>query len=515
MNKFIQTNKQQKKDFRYSVTDGVFSTIMVYLGAVFLTPYLLALGANSFQIGLTTYIPTLIASILCFFSYDFLKFFNSKKSYVVFFVIIQATLWIPLSFVYFFVTGNFAIWIVLIIYFLISIVGSIPGPVYGDWIGKIFRIKGIGLYNAKRNIICYLVTIIPLIFAASILEALSKSNALHIFTVIFLFASFFRFLSAVFLNKMSTTETKEEIRNEIHESRGHTFKIFKEEINTNKNYVFYLVIVILYYLCVYITAPYNRFYLLEIIKLSYLQYILVEIVAIIGVVLTLFYWGTTIDKFGSTKVLKATMFFLPLYPLTLIFFSKNFIVLIILIFIDAVLTAGLGISITSYLYQNVRKNLVSHMTFLTLFQSVALTIGALSAAGLNYLLTRKLGNEATSLFWIFLIGIVLRIIIALWSQKLKDNNYTDKTNILKEIIIFKPIVYGGSKLIQVWGEKQKQITHKVGRTTTKIKKQIRKDFTLTAKKFKTEMKHTRKEIITKTKKTIKKTKNIIYKDEDF
>lgn len=141
MTKFIQTEEQQKQDFKYSVIDGVFWTIMAYLGAVFLTPYLLSLGANSFQIGLTTYLPTLIASILCFFSYDLLKYFNSKKSFVVFFVIIQAILWIPLAFVYFFATGKVAVWFVLIIFFLISIIGTIPGPVYGDWIGKIFKIK--------------------------------------------------------------------------------------------------------------------------------------------------------------------------------------------------------------------------------------------------------------------------------------------------------------------------------------------------------------------------------------
>ncbi|HOW29766.1 MAG TPA: MFS transporter [archaeon] len=521
MTTFIQTEEQQKKDFKYSVMDGVFWTIMTYLGAVFLTPYLLSLGANSFQIGLTTYVPTLIASIICFFSYDFLKYFNSKRSFVVFFVIIQATLWIPLAFVYFFATGSTAVWFVLIIYFLISIIGTIPGPVYGDWIGKVFKIKEIGLYNARRNIICNLVTILPLFFAGSILDAASHSNTLFIFTIIFIFAGIFRFISAMSLNKMSITETKEEIKHETHQSKGLMLNAFRDEIKNNKNYVYFFVVVLFYYFSLYVTAPYNRFYLLEIAKLSYTQYISIEIVAILGVILTLFYWGTAVDKFGATRVLKATIFFLPLYPLTLILFSKNFYVLISLVFIDAVLTAGLGIALTSYLYQNIRKNLIAHMTFLTLFQSIALTLGALSAAGINYLLTKNLGSETRALFWVFIIGIGLRFISAILSQGLKDNN-PEKTNVLKEIIVFKPIIYGGGKLMQIWGEKQKEITHNVGQRTKKIQlhlkkttKQIKGDFSLTAKKFGKELNDTTEEIIHTTKKAIKRTKKFLDKKDDF
>lgn len=508
MTKFTQTKKQQKTDFKYSVMDGVFWTIMSYLGSVFLTPYLLTLGANSFQISLTSYIPTLIASVLCFFSYDILKFFNSKKSYVVFFVTLQAILWLPLAVVYFFVGEHIVVWAVLIIYFLISIVGAIPGPVYGAWIGKIFKIEEIGIYNAKRNIICNLITIIPLIFAGMVLDAVSRFQTVYIFTFIFVLAGIFRLLSAMSLNKMSVTETKEDIKNETHESKGLMLKAFKEEIKENKVYLYFLIVILFYYFSVYFTAPYNRFYLLDVIKLNYTQYIFLEIFAILGVVLTLFYWGTAIDKFGATKVLKATMFFIPLYPITLVFFSKNYILLVILMFIDAVLTAGLGIAITSYMYQNIKKKLIAQMTFLTLFQSIALTVGALGAAFVNHLFFKNIGIESKSLFYVFIIGIILRIITVILSQKLEDKSES-KTNILKEILVFKPIIYGGEKILQIWDEKNKEMLQNVGHKTHKINKKIKKDFSLTAKKIKKEMNDTTNEIVNVTKKAIKKTEKVL------
>lgn len=517
MTTFIQTEKQQKSDFKYSVIDGLFWTIMTYLGAVFVTPYLLALGANSFQIGLTTYVPTLIASILCFFSYDILKLFKSKKQYVFFFVILQAILWIPLAFIYVFVTGINAVWFVLIIYFLILIIGTIPGPVYGDWIGKVFKIKEIGLYNARRNIICNLITIIPLFFAGTLLDAVSKSNTLYIFTLIFISAGFFRFLSGIALNKMSTTENKEDIINETHETKGKMLNSLKGELKNNKNYFFFLIVILLLYFSIFITAPYNRFYLLEIAKFTYKQYIAIEIFAILGVILTLFYWGKAVDKFGATRVLKATLLFLPLYPLAIIFLSHNFYVFTVFIFIDAILTAGLGISITSYLYQNIKKDLIAHMTFFALIQAIALSIGALTAAGINHVLTKILTTETKALFWIFLIGAILRIITAIISQKLKDTNI-NKTNVLKEIMIFKPITYGGGKLLQIWGEKQKKITNRFEKHTITFKKHLTKttikakrDFSKTAYKFGKELNTKKEDIIKTTKKTIKKTKIILNK----
>jgi MFS family permease len=297
---------------------------------------------------------------------------------------------------------------------------------------------------------------------------------------------------------MSKTEDKDEILKETVHTKKPMFSVFKDAIVNDKIYFYFLIVILIYYFSLYISVPYNKFYLLNIIKLSYAQYLILEIIAIIGVIVSLFYWGKTCDKFGATKTLKATMIFLPLYPLALIFFPHNLTILAILIFIDAVITAGLGLSITTYLYQNIKQNLITHYTFFLVFQAVALTIGALLGALINKVATGYLGTEAKGLVIVFSVGVFFRIITAIFTSKIKDKRPPKKgdTDIIKEIITFRPVAYGVTELSKLFNKHQMRLTHNVGRTTIHLHKNLHK---------------TAKQIIKTTRKAIQKTKTLLDK----
>lgn len=495
---FKQTPAQQKRDFKYSVLDGIFWAVMYYLTAVFLTPYLIELGASSFEVGLLSYAPLLIAAIVCFFSYDVLKLFNSKKQMVFFFVMVHAALWIPVGFSHILFEGKTQVWFVLIIATIITIISQFTGPVYTDWIGKLFDINKIGNYNARKSVILQLISIIPLILAGYMLQAISSKNSLLGFTIIFIFAGLCRFISGLYINTMSQTEDKEDIIKETVHKKKPMFSVFKEGIVKDKTYLYFMIVILIYYFSIYITIPYNKFYLLEIIKLSYTKYLTLEITAIIGVVLSLFYWGKACDKFGATKVLKATILFIPLYPLALIVFPNNLLILGFFIFVDAFISAGLGLSITTYIYQNLQKNLITHYTFFMVFQAAALTVGALFGALINKIATNHFGTEAKGLVVVFAIGVFFRIITAIFTSKIKDKRLSQKRekDMVKEIITFRPVRYGVVALTKRFEVNQKKITRKVEQTTV----HLHKNFHKTAKK-----------IIKNTKKAIKDTKKRLEK----
>lgn len=495
---FTQTPLQQKKDFKYSVLDGIFWAVMYYLTSVFLTPYLIKLGANSFEVGLLAYAPLLLAAIVCFFSYDILKLFNSKKQMVVFFVMIHAALWIPIGFSHVFFTGKAQVWFVLIIATIITIISQFIGPVYTDWIGKLFDLNKMGNYNARKSVILQLISIIPLILAGYLLQAINNKDGLMGFTIIFIFAGFCRFISGLYLNTMSRTEDKEEIIKETVHTKKPMFSVFKDEILKDKTYLYFMLVMIIYYFSLYISAPYNTFYILNIIKLGYTKYLTLSIISILGVMVSLFYWGKACDKFGATKILKATMIFLPLYPLALILFPHNMVILTTLVFIDAFITAGLGLSITTYIYQNLKKNLITHYTFFMVFQAAALTVGALLGAVINKIATHYYGTEAKGIIVVFAVGVFFRVITAIFTSRIKDKRPQLKNdkNMVIEIITFRPVFYGVGELTKRFEKHQKRITQNVGRTTTHLHKNLHK---------------TAKEIIKTTKKAIHKTKKILEK----
>ncbi|MFH0906013.1 MAG: hypothetical protein V1824_01590, partial [archaeon] len=202
---FKQTQKQQEQDFKYSVLDGMFWVIMNSLALVFLSPYIIELGASPLQIGILESLPTFIASFLPFISFIILKNFNSKKDFIVFFVTIQALLWFPLAVLKFLVTdNNLAINLIIFIYVLIISAGTIITPVYRDWISKVFIFKKMGSYLARKAALVDLFSIVPLIATSLFLDLFNKTQSLLLgFSLVFIIGGVCRLFSASYINRMS------------------------------------------------------------------------------------------------------------------------------------------------------------------------------------------------------------------------------------------------------------------------------------------------------------------------
>jgi len=109
-----------------------------------------------------------------------------------------------------------------------------------------------------------------------------------------------------------------------------------------------------------------------------------------------------------------------------------------------------------------------------LFQAVALTIGALLGLLINKIATNYYGTEAKGIIIVFVVGIFLRIITAIFTSKIKDKNPPQKedTNIVKEIITFRPVIYGVGELSKAFFTHQKNITRNVGEKSKHIHKNL-------------------------------------------
>jgi len=444
---FKQTDKQQKKDLKYYLSDGIFWAGMYYLGLVFLVPYLMSLKANTFQIGLLNVLPIFIASFFGLFSYDLVKYFKSEKQFVIFFIALQAFFWIPLAFVGYLLNSKLVIWLVIIFYCLITIMEQLPYPVYREWIGKLFNPHKIVEYTSRKQIILNLVSILPLFLAGAVMDAINKNNAALGFTIIFIIAGLFRFGSVVVMSKMSKTEDQEELTAKSKEMTKPVFSVFNNLVLKNKQFLYFITIVSLIYFGMYIASPFYRYYFLEILKFDYKQYIILEIGSILGLVLSYYYWGKICDKFGSTKVLKAIILFLPVYPLLVILFGNNALLLFLLNVFDGVLMAGLTLSVYGYFYQNVKYDMIHHMSFFTIFQSTAMLLGSIVGGIISS--TPKfwyMGSEKYGLLLIFGISILFRLFTIGFINKIEDKNKS-KIDLPKNILLQKPIMFGVTKFL--------------------------------------------------------------------
>lgn len=472
---FKQTTKQQKRDLKYYVSEGIFWAVMYYLGLAFLVPYLIYLKANTFQIGLLNVLPVFIASFFGLFSYDIVKFFKSKKHFVVFFMALQAFFWIPLALVGYIIKSQLVIWLVIIFYCLITIMEQLPYPVYRDWIGKVFNPHRIVEYTSKKQIILNLVSIVPLFLAGIIMDTINKGNTMIGFVIIFIIAGVFRFGSAIVVNKMSQTEDSEQITKQAREMSKPIFRVFNNVVLKNKQFLYFITIISLVYFGMYIAAPFYRYYFLEIFKFDYRQYIMLEIGSILGLVLSFYYWGLICDKYGATKVLKAIILFLPVYPLLIILFGNNTVLLFLLNVFDGVLMAGLTLSIYGYFYQNVKYDMIHHMSFFMIFQSTAMLLGSI-VGGIISSTPRfwYMGVEKYGLLLVFSISILFRLFTIGFINKIQDQNKKD-INLPKNIILQKPIMFGITTFLNFTREEGKVILLEMYKEGKELEGELKKE----------------------------------------
>ncbi len=440
---FRRTQKQQKKDQRYNVIEGVYWAIMFYLLTLFLVPYALYFGATPFQIGLLESLPLFVGSLFGLLSYSVLKHFRSKKQLCVIFSIYQVILCVLLGVFYFFISQN-KVFVIIFLFILFNVFDVITRIIHTDWIGKLFVLKRIGAYTAQKQILLQMISIIPILLSGYLLDTLFVGqNVLIGFTILFIIAALSRLIGAHYLNKINATETREDIKEEIKEHKISLIKVIKKDVLQNKEYKFFLIVILILYFSIFMASPYFKYYFLESLGLSYFSFVFLHVITVVSTVLSLRYWGQINDKYGASKILKATTLFFPLYTLLLIFFHRSFLLLCLLNFFDGMLVGGFVIAIRTYFYQNTRKDLITHFSLFSFVQALGVILGTLFGGYIIVKASNFFLQEIHALWFVFAIATLFRIVAFFYVLNIKEKYHKDKkANLAKDILFYVPVRKG-------------------------------------------------------------------------
>ncbi len=471
---FKQSEKQIKKDFSFSILDGVFWVFMNSIALTFLIPYLIFLGANSFQVGLMQSFPLFITSFLALISYKVLRLFDSKKNAVVIFVTLQALMWIPLAIAHLFFNNFVTIWVTIFIYTIIIGLGLIIHPIYIDWIRKLFPVKRMGFFIARKNIILELISIVPLILIGYFLDVFKDENSLIGFSIIFICAGLFRFISSRYLNKMNKTEDKEEILKLVDEKKNETlFKSFRKNVLKDKPFLKYLIFIILSFFGIHLATSYVTYFVLTSLHYTNTQYVLWKVSFILGVVSSLSYWGYVSDKYSPIKVLQISSLFLPLFLIVPAFFYNSYLLMIISIFVAGVVFGAFNLGVINYLYKNIKRDLISHSSYFTIIQSSAILVGTLTGALIINLATNHFGSEFAALIFLFIVTIIIRFIPFFYSLRLEPLERRD-LRFFRYVIFQRPVFYGILEFTRLSHEEKKLLLDlKIKKDLINIKEKVR------------------------------------------
>jgi len=412
----VKEQDKVQKALKTSIKEGVAYSIMEGMGLRYITPYALLLGASNKIIGFLTSIPQIASAIIQLFSLRILGGKISRKKLSFWGALLQAIFWLPiisLEFFYFVLNKRGPMIPIALIgfYTILVAAGSIFAPAWSSWMKDLVDEKTRGSYFGKRNRIVGFASLSSMVVAGYLLDVFKKINAYSGFLLIFSIAMISRFISAFLLKQQHEPPFKS------HKSYYFTLWEFIR-IMPQSNFGRFTAFVNLFTFSVSIASPFFAVYMLKYLKLSYLQFTLVNFASSIASLLSMPLWGKLGDRYGNLKIVKTTSSLIPLVPAmwALTTFVKSNFVFFILLLIElysGFLWAGYNLSSSNFVYDAVtRQKLPICVTYYNILNAVMTFIGATIGGFLaSYNILRNI--SAGNIIQVFIISAIFRFLSAI------------------------------------------------------------------------------------------------------
>lgn len=431
--------KRIKKALKCSVKEGSYANASTYIGPSYFSPFALALGATSPQIGVLNAFANILPGISQFYSSR--KFQeNNKKRIIILRLLSSYILLFALSFCgLLYLKGiSSIIWIVIAI---IGLHYFISGPVVSYWyvwMGSLVSQDKRGNFFSKRLKTTQFFGMIAMILSAFFLDWIKKYGenimlgveyTIYGFIIIFTISFFLR------LKSISLLRQQYEPRIKIKKKQNISLKQFlKEEPKTP--FGKFVIFTGLFRLSMAIASPFFVVYMLNVLNFSYIWFIFITIGGIFFNILFLPSLSRISEKYGSILLTKLSCISISLVPLVWLstpFLNLSNIGLMIYIFILTSLfygfgSAGLILVERTYTFDaNSISNRKYAFPYLNLSMGLGIFIGSLFGSLLALTNISILGNN---LLFIFLISLLLRLIISIFGTK--------KLHDVRDVKKFKP-----------------------------------------------------------------------------
>lgn len=385
-------DKTIQKSLRYSLWDGIFSSIMVGASETFIVPYALALKAGPTMVGLLVALPNLAGALLQASSAALSEWVGSRKVFVASMVFMQAAMWLPVIAVPYAFSDHQPLYLVFFYTVLIG-VGLMSFPPWSSLMADHVPEDHRGKVFGWRNRVFGITNISAMFIAGLVLNIFKDSlgNPIAGFTIIFMIACLCRFACCYFLLKMH--EPVLVIRPE------HKFTIFNflKRIRRS-NFGRFVIFVALINFAVFMSGPFFAVYMLRDLGFSYLKYTIITMASTFTIFTMMRVWGSHADHVGNRRVMRLSSLFLPIVPVLWIF-SHNTVYLILIQFFGGFFWAGFNMSASNFMYDAVSPEKRTRcIAYYNVVNGVAIFAGAMAGGFLANRLPMIFGYRLLSLF---------------------------------------------------------------------------------------------------------------------
>ncbi len=280
---------------RASMGDGAACSLMVGTGETYLPAFALAAGLGEVASGLVSTVPLLMGAVLQLVAPWGVRWLASHKRWVVLCVSCQALAFVPLA------TGAAIGWVPAPLVFIAAAAywgaGLASSPAWNTWMGAIVPDRVRPRYFALRTRLGH-VSVLAGFAAAGLALDFGSANArlLDMFAMIFLAAAICRFVSGAFLYHQSEAQSPTATSRSVplRELVGRLGR------STDGTLLMYFLAV---QCAVQISGPYFNPYMLQHLRLSYVNYVVLVAAALVGRIIALPLFGAFARRHGARSLL--------------------------------------------------------------------------------------------------------------------------------------------------------------------------------------------------------------------
>ncbi len=296
----------RQRTMRLSVAEGMVALVMIGLAQNFYVPYLDALKASKFAIGIGFGSYLLAQGITQIWAPAMVRLAGTYKRFVVIGTAIQAVILIPFAMMARWFPEN-GVWLSIGVMFFSAAAGGSIASAWADWMSYIVPRKLRGRYFSFRTA---MFTVSQL--AASVIAALLLDRArevIGVFTLLWIVSAAARGVATMLL---CWHYDPPEIYNRP--PVAVKFMDFLGQMHTHSYGKFILAYSLIYF-GAYFAAPFFTLHMLNDLQFSYFRYSCVQLIVPLATVFSLGLWGRICDRLGNVMPMRLCATMILLLPL--------------------------------------------------------------------------------------------------------------------------------------------------------------------------------------------------------
>ena len=400
------------RSLRYSLRDGVATSVMSGAGEIYFSAYALFLKASTTQIAFLAALPPLLGTFAQFFAVWLERRLGRRKAIILAGVLAQTLAWLPILWLpYAFPEHAVTILILCVVWFYAS--GNLASPVWNSLIGDLVPERKRGRWFGVRTRTMSLTGFIALVAAGGVLHFWELQDETRVgFLIIFSVAALARAYSFLQIARMVEPPYTPAAREALLAPGGWP------RLRAS-GFARFVVFFGLMNFAAIIAAPFFTVYMLRDLQFTYLEFTAAIAVSVLAQFLTLALWGRLSDVFGARRVLAVTGALIPVLP-SLWLVSTEFWYIVGIQVIAGITWAGFSLGTNNFMYDLAPAERRAHYMAL---HSLGANLGIFGGALLGGYLSRVLPVDAvlfgwavdwpSNLCWVFLISSLARAGVAL------------------------------------------------------------------------------------------------------